>query len=61
MDPYQTHDVFFDFKNSQFLKSLIMKHQNIKDKRIILFMKHVYLKQIVNISKGSNTKPKNKS
>lgn len=49
MDPYQTHDVFFDFKNSQFLKCLITKHQNIKDKRIILFMKHVYLKQIVNI------------
>lgn len=48
MDPYQTHDVYFDFKRSQFHKSLTFRHQNVKDKRIILFMKHLYLKKIVN-------------
>ena len=48
MDPYKTHDVYFDFKHSQFQKSLMGKHHNIKDKRIILFMKHLYLKNIVN-------------
>ena len=48
MDPYQTHDAYFDFKHSQFHKSLTSKHKNVKDKRIILFMKHLYLKQIVN-------------
>ena len=48
MDPYKTHEVYFDFKHSQFQKSLMGKHHNIKDKRIILFMKHLYLKNIVN-------------
>ena len=47
MDPYKTHEVYFDFKHSQFQKSLMGKHHNIKDKRIILFMKHLYLKNIV--------------
>jgi hypothetical protein len=49
MDPYQIHDVYFDFKHSHFIKSLTFKHQNVKDKRIILFMKHLYLKKIVNL------------
>lgn len=49
MDPYKTHEVYFDFKQSQFKKSLALKHHNIKDKRIILFMKHLYLKKIVNL------------
>ena len=49
MDPYKSHDVYFDFKKSQFLKTLTQKHHNVKDKRIILFMKHVYLKKLVNL------------
>ena len=49
MDPYKTRDVYFDFRHSQFQKSLSLKQRNIKDKRIILFMKHLYLKQIVNL------------
>lgn len=49
MDPYKSHEVYFDFKNSQFLKSLTKKHHTMKDKRIILFMKHVYLKKLVNL------------
>jgi len=49
MDPYKTRDIYFDFRHSQFQKSLSLKHRNIKDKRIILFMKHLYLKKIVNM------------
>lgn len=49
MDPYKTHDIYFDFKNSQFKKNLITHHHNIKDKRIILFMKHLYLRRIINM------------
>ena len=49
MDPYKTSDIYFDFRHSQFQKSLASKHRNIKDKRIILFMKHLYLKKIVNL------------
>ena len=49
MDPYKSHEVYFDFKNSYFLKSLTKKHHTMKDKRIILFMKHVYLKKLVNL------------
>tara|TARA_Y100000816_G_C26083082_1_gene571131 strand:+ start:544 stop:1773 length:1230 start_codon:yes stop_codon:yes gene_type:complete len=48
MDPYKSRAVFFDFKNSHFSQSLKKTHYNVKDKRIILFMKHVYLKKIVN-------------
>jgi hypothetical protein len=49
MDPYKTHDIYFDFKNSQFKKNLIAHHHTIKDKRIILFMKHLYLRKIINV------------
>ena len=49
MDPYIANEVYFDFKNSKFVKDLKEKHHNVKDKRIILFMKHVYLKKIVNL------------
>lgn len=48
MDSYKTKDPNFDFKNSEFSKTLIKKHKIVKDKRIILFMKHVYLKNVVN-------------
>ena len=48
MDPYKSRDVFFDFKNSHFIQCLKKTHYNVKDKRIVLFMKHVYLKKIVN-------------
>lgn len=41
-------NVYFDFKRSQFVKTLTFKHKNVKDKRIILFMKHLYLKKVVN-------------
>ena len=34
-------NVYFDFKRSQFVKTLTFKHKNVKDKRIILFMKHL--------------------
>ena len=47
MDPYKTHDVYFNFKHSQFQKSLMGKHHNIKDKRIILFI-NICFKNIVN-------------
>ena len=46
MDKYT--NVYFDFKRSQFVKTLTFKHKNVKDKRIILFMKHLYLKKVVN-------------
>lgn len=49
MDPYEANEIYFDFKNSKFIKDLMEKHHNMKDKRIILFMKHVYLKKIVNL------------
>ncbi len=42
-------DSNFDFKNSEFSKTLAKKHKVVKDKRIILFMKHVYLKNVVNL------------
>ena len=56
MDPYKTHDIYFDFKNSQFKKNLIAHHHTIKDKRIILFMKHLYLRKIINLYPGYKIK-----
>lgn len=40
---------YFDFNRSEFIKSLQKTHYNIKDKRIILFMKYVYLKFIITL------------
>ena len=40
---------YFDFNRSEFIKSLQKTHYNIKDKRIILFMKYVYLKCIITL------------
>ena len=39
----------YNFYNSEFSLSLKSKHKKIKDQRIILFMKHIYLKKIVNL------------
>lgn len=47
MDCYKKNEDNFNFKKSRFINELKEKHHNVKDKRIILFMKHVYLKKIV--------------
>lgn len=39
----------YDYRKSTFLKNLKKKNKEIKDGRIILFMKHQYLKRIVNM------------
>ena len=39
----------YDYRKSTFLKNLKKKNKEIKDGRIILFMKHQYLKRIVNL------------
>ena len=39
----------YNFYESSFSNSLKEKHRKIKDQRIILFMKHLYLKKIINI------------
>ena len=38
----------YDYKNSTFVKNLNQKFSQIKDKRIILFMKHLFLRRVVN-------------
>ena len=38
----------YDYKKSVFMRNLKTKSKNIKDNRVILFMKHKYLKKIVN-------------
>ena len=39
----------YDYKNSKFVKNLNQKFSQIKDKRIILFMKHLFLRRVVNV------------
>ena len=39
----------YDYKNSTFVKNLNQKYCQIKDKRIILFMKHLFLRRVVNV------------
>ena len=39
----------YDYKNSTFVKNLNQKFSQIKDKRIILFMKHLFLRRVVNL------------
>ncbi len=39
----------YDYKSSHFVKNLQHKHKQIRDNRIILFMKHLYLRRFVNL------------